>query len=138
MKCNSSLKKTLISVSHASFAPFVPYERIMFFLSGHLDRISQQSHKSGPTGCRVRSPYPWYFVKELHYAKHHKDSNWNKEAANRFTDVDTPDGLSEQGCYREYMHIGQAFFRWYRYSISGDNLHNIRLRTQALDSISCE
>src|SRR5579859_7905237 len=53
MRCNSRaasfLMKTLISVSHASFAPFVPYERIIFFLSGHLDRISQQSHVSPPS-----------------------------------------------------------------------------------------
>ena len=44
MRCNSRtasfLMKTLIPVSHTSFAPFVPYERIIFFLSGHLDRIS--------------------------------------------------------------------------------------------------
>jgi hypothetical protein len=48
MRCNSRgasfLMKTSISVSHVSFAPLVPYEQIMFFLSGHLDRISQQSH----------------------------------------------------------------------------------------------
>ena|SRR3989440_4009598 len=52
MRCHaraaSFLLKTLIAVSHASFAPFVPSERIMFFLSGHLDRISQQSHQLGP------------------------------------------------------------------------------------------
>ena len=60
MRCHaraaSFLLKTLIAVSHASFAPFVPSERIMFFLSGHLDRISQQSHRSGPTS--VLYPFP--------------------------------------------------------------------------------
>ena len=56
MRCNSRaasfLMKTGMAVSHASFAPFVPYERIMFCLSGHLDRISQQSHESAPTRLR--------------------------------------------------------------------------------------
>jgi len=45
----SSLMSTLILVSHASFAPFVPHARIISFLSGHAIKISQQSHKSGPT-----------------------------------------------------------------------------------------
>jgi hypothetical protein len=46
----SFLMRALILASHASFAPFVPYERIMFFLSGHLYKISQQSHECGPYG----------------------------------------------------------------------------------------
>ena len=41
----SFLMRTLILVSHASFAPFVLYKRIIFFLSGHLYKISQQSHE---------------------------------------------------------------------------------------------
>src|SRR5947209_9623646 len=48
-RTHSFLMKTLILASHASSAPFVPFERIMFFLSGHLYKISQQSHKSAPT-----------------------------------------------------------------------------------------
>ena len=40
----SSLMSTLILVSHASFAPFVPHARIISFLSGHAIKISQQSH----------------------------------------------------------------------------------------------
>ena len=40
----SSLMSTLILVSHASFAPFVPNARIISFLSGHAIKISQQSH----------------------------------------------------------------------------------------------
>ena len=40
----SFLMRTLILTSHASFAPFVLYERIIFSLSGHLYKISQQSH----------------------------------------------------------------------------------------------
>ena len=59
----SFLMRTLILTSHASFAPFVLYEPIIFFLSGHLYKISQQSHTSGLTGCRTRSRYPGYFVK---------------------------------------------------------------------------
>jgi hypothetical protein len=71
MRCNSRatsfLMKTLIPVSHASFAPFVLYERIIFFLSGHLDRISQQSHKSAPTAAS--QPHLVYRVSfvYLHY-----------------------------------------------------------------------
>src|SRR6266702_1978672 len=42
----SFLMRSLFLASHASFAPFVLYERIIFFLSGHLYRISQQSHLS--------------------------------------------------------------------------------------------
>src|SRR5256714_9416954 len=45
-RTHSFLMKTLILASHASSAPFVPLERIMFFLSGHLYKISQQSHLS--------------------------------------------------------------------------------------------
>src|SRR6266849_4669676 len=41
----SSLMSTLILVSHASFAPFVPNARIISFLSGHAIKISQQSHE---------------------------------------------------------------------------------------------
>jgi hypothetical protein len=40
----SLLMRVLILASHASFAPFVLYERIILFLSGHLYKISQQSH----------------------------------------------------------------------------------------------
>ena len=43
-RTHSFLMKTLILASHASSAPFVPFERILFFLSGHLYKISQQSH----------------------------------------------------------------------------------------------
>src|SRR2546421_13073279 len=47
---NPSLSmRTRISAYHASFAPFVPYEWFIFFLSGHAIKISQQSHKSAPT-----------------------------------------------------------------------------------------
>src|SRR5947209_6616259 len=46
----SFLRRTLILASHASFAPFVPYERLIFFLSGHAIKISQQSHQ-----CRLYS-----------------------------------------------------------------------------------
>ncbi len=42
----SFLMRTLILTSHASFAPFVLYEPIMFFLSGHLYKISLQSLSS--------------------------------------------------------------------------------------------
>src|SRR5438105_325867 len=49
-RTHSFLMKTLILASHAPSAPFVPFERILFFLSGHLYKISQQSHKSAPTG----------------------------------------------------------------------------------------
>ena len=49
----SFLRRTLIIASHASFAPFVPYERLIFFLSGHAIKISQQSHKSAPTAGLV-------------------------------------------------------------------------------------
>src|SRR2546430_12675355 len=45
-RTHSFLMKTLILASHASSAPFVPFERILFFLSGHLYKISQQSHLS--------------------------------------------------------------------------------------------
>ena len=41
----SFLMRTLILTSHASFAPFVLYEPIIFFLSGHLYKISQQSQE---------------------------------------------------------------------------------------------
>src|SRR5260221_10654052 len=41
----SFLMRTLILASHASFALFVLYKRIIFFLSGHLYKISQQSHE---------------------------------------------------------------------------------------------
>ncbi len=44
----SSLMSTLILVSHAAFAPFVPHARIISFLSGHAIKISQQSHVSRP------------------------------------------------------------------------------------------
>ena len=44
----SSLMSTLILVSHAAFAPFVPHARIISFLSGHAIKISQQSHLSRP------------------------------------------------------------------------------------------
>ena len=57
----SFLRRTLIIASHASFAPFVPYERLIFFLSGHAIKISQQSHLSRPTGegpCSHVSPRP--------------------------------------------------------------------------------
>jgi len=47
-RTHSFLMKTLILASHASSAPFVPFERILFFLSGHLYKISQQSHKGPP------------------------------------------------------------------------------------------
>src|SRR5947199_10556847 len=47
-RTHSFLMRTLIFASHASFAPFVPFEQIMFFLSGHLYKISQQSHKCRP------------------------------------------------------------------------------------------
>jgi len=40
----SLLMRMLILASHAFFAPFVLYERIILFLSGHLYKISQQSH----------------------------------------------------------------------------------------------
>jgi hypothetical protein len=40
--------KTLILISHASFAPFVLYKPTILFLSGHLYKISQQSHLSRP------------------------------------------------------------------------------------------
>src|SRR3989440_4782108 len=53
-RTHSFLMKTLILASHASSAPFVPFERIMFFLSGHLYKISQQSHKGPP----IHSPPP--------------------------------------------------------------------------------
>ena len=42
----SFLMRTRILASHASFTPFVPHERILFSLSGHLDKISQQSRIS--------------------------------------------------------------------------------------------
>ena len=45
----SFLMRTLIHAAHASFAPFVLSERAIFSLSGHLYKISQQSHQSGPT-----------------------------------------------------------------------------------------
>src|SRR2546425_477108 len=44
LRAISCLMRMLILTSHASFAPFVPYERMMSFLSGHLYEISQQSH----------------------------------------------------------------------------------------------
>src|SRR2546421_8384465 len=44
LRAISCLMRMRILTSHASFAPFVPYERIMFSLSGHLYKISQQSH----------------------------------------------------------------------------------------------
>jgi|SRR5438045_4921650 hypothetical protein len=48
----SFLMRTLILVSHASFAPFVPYRRIISLLSGHAIKISQQSHLScAPPHC---------------------------------------------------------------------------------------
>src|SRR5437868_13688019 len=55
-RTHSFLMKTLILASHASSAPFVPFERILFFLSGHLYKISQQSHLS------ATSPIdrPWF------------------------------------------------------------------------------
>src|SRR5260370_4046926 len=39
----SFLMRALLISSHASFTPFVLYERIMFFLCGHLYKISQQN-----------------------------------------------------------------------------------------------
>ena len=50
----SFLMRTLILASHASFAPFVPYEWIIFFLSGHLYKISHQSHSSRPPWASMR------------------------------------------------------------------------------------
>src|SRR5437899_11850138 len=58
-RTHSFLMKTLILASHASSAPFVPFERIMFFLSGHLYKISQQS----PEGPPAMFHYPIYFMK---------------------------------------------------------------------------
>src|SRR6266516_6656489 len=58
----SFLRRTLIIASHASFAPFVPYERLIFFLSGHAIKISQQSHKSAPTGFLQGFHTPWQIV----------------------------------------------------------------------------
>src|SRR5437588_5315354 len=40
--------RTRILASHASFAPFVPYEWLMSLLSGHAIKISQQSHELRP------------------------------------------------------------------------------------------
>ena len=64
----SFLMRTRILASHASFAPFVLSERIIFSLSGHLYKISQQSHESfvgnqpavpGPRGiCPVNIRLP--------------------------------------------------------------------------------
>ena len=55
-RTHSFLMKTLILASHASSAPFVPFERIMFFLSGHLYKISQQSHEGPPRRSTPPSP----------------------------------------------------------------------------------
>src|SRR5438105_12047356 len=52
-RTHSFLMKTLILASHASSAPFVPFERILFFLSGHLYKISQQSHQSAVIGINL-------------------------------------------------------------------------------------
>src|SRR5438876_4400859 len=61
-----------------------------------------------------------------------------KQAANRLTIMDTLNRLGEQGSHREDMHSGQTFFRWYWNSVGRHNLFNIRLRTQALDSVASE
>ena len=56
----SSLMSTLILVSHASFAPFVPNARIISFLSGHAIKISQQSHSYTPnTACFLTGEWAW-------------------------------------------------------------------------------
>ena len=60
----SFLMRTPILASHGSFTPFVLYERIIFSLSGHLYKISQQSHefvvaiKQGGVGVAVRCIAP--------------------------------------------------------------------------------
>jgi hypothetical protein len=63
----SFLMRTLIHAAHASFAPFVLSERAIFSLSGHLYKISQQSHKSAPTHApSLREAFhrcPAYLVK---------------------------------------------------------------------------
>src|SRR5438270_4115804 len=53
----SFLIRTRILASHASFSPFVLSERILFSLSGHLDKISQQSHLSALIGINLNREF---------------------------------------------------------------------------------
>ena len=62
LRAISCLMRTLILTSHASFASFVPYERMVFFLSGHLYKISQQSHAYAPGEYGVYAFFPTYDI----------------------------------------------------------------------------